>query len=72
MAHTHIIEQDRVCPRCRMVIQAYIPHECDPTICKTCDGRGTIFVGRAPDRTWVGYNTCSTCSGTGRITFTRD
>lgn len=52
--------------RCGMLVRAYIPHECDPDICRKCNGKGTIFKGRQKSTgRWIGYDPCPVCEGTG-------
>ncbi len=47
-------EVDGYCKFCRMVTQAYIPHECNPAICHGCNAVGT-----------VDGKTCKKCNGSG-------
>jgi hypothetical protein len=61
MVEHHVADTDYTCQRCRMFVRARIPHECDPTICRKCNGTTT---------TWFhGWVKCDNCAGTGRITF---
>jgi phage FluMu protein Com len=53
----HIMEQDYTCERCGMLVEAFIPHECNPDICADCNGRKRVW-----DRGWV---SCPRCKGTG-------
>jgi hypothetical protein len=64
----HDRKSDYTCRRCGMFVRTFILHECDPSICETCDGFKTKYVGRDPrnDNKWVGFITCPDCNGTGR------
>lgn len=55
---THLKESDNVCGRCKMLIRSRIPHECDPSICKVCDGNGYTWDKR-------GWGPCDACEGDG-------
>lgn len=57
--------EDKTCPVCGERILAKIPHECDPAICKTCYGKGELWIGRK-NRAWIGYERCPRCEGTGK------
>ena len=68
MRHRHSAISDHICPRCKMMIRAYIVHECDPSICLRCDGTGMEWVGRV-EGAFVGQRACQKCGGTGRTIF---
>lgn len=70
MPKSHNPEVDRVCKVCKWTIQAFIPHECDPSICKTCYGKGELWLGRDHDtKKWMGFGTCRDCEGTGKTRY---
>lgn len=51
-----------------MFVKAFIPHECDPSICRKCNGKGTIYKGRQKSTgRWIGYDQCAGCEGTGKM-----
>lgn len=64
----HNLPSDYTCNRCGWLVQAMIPHECDPSICPKCDGAKTEFVGRVNGE-WIGYVPCDKCDGTGKTVF---
>lgn len=71
MIKGHTKDIDHTCEVCKMEVKAMIPHECDPSICKNCKGKGETWLGRnkATGR-WDGYEKCSKCEGTGKVIFT--
>ncbi len=67
MPKTHSPDVDKTCEYCKMRIQAFIPHECDPSICRPCKGRGELWLGRDHDtKKWLGWAKCRDCEGSGR------
>lgn len=60
----HLRSPDVMCIRCKMVIMTFIPHECDPSICYGCDGRGTQW-----KRGWI---TCTDCGGNGKTKWNEE
>jgi DnaJ-class molecular chaperone len=65
MSHRHNALRDYICPRCRMEVKSYIPHECDPSICVSCNGLGSIWVGRVQG-VFIGQQPCKPCQGKGK------
>jgi hypothetical protein len=61
MIEHHIADVDYTCQRCRMFVRARIPHECDPRVCRGCNGTKTQW-----KRGWV---KCEACGGTGIRVF---
>lgn len=70
MARVRHLIDDKPCPFCHMVIQKHIPHECDPSICRTCFGKGEKWLGRDKETAkWLGWSLCPDCGGTGKRRF---
>lgn len=70
---THGRVLDKFCPRCKLVIQEHIIHECDPSICIHCNGRGERWLGRDKEtRKFLGWAKCEPCDGTGKTRFYDD
>jgi hypothetical protein len=58
----HTRKNDYLCPRCKVIVMIGIPHECDPSICRVCDGYKTDWRG----------SQCPDCKGTGKTIWKDD
>lgn len=62
MLDQHVRKNDYLCPRCKVMVMTYIPHECDPSICFFCNGYGIDWKG----------DTCEDCKGSGKTIWKPD
>jgi hypothetical protein len=62
----HTSDVDYTCRRCKLFVQAHIPHECDPRICRQCEGFKSVWLAGQ------GFVLCDRCQGKGMIDLRRN